>query len=361
MKKILSLLTACLLFTLSGYSFTQIVTVQNHVFTPANFTINLGDTIKYTWLNGSHTTTSLTIPAGAASWDRPINSSSATFTYVPSKTGVYNFKCTPHFAMGMKGSFTVTACTQPTVEISADGAIVFCKGESVLLNSNVSGSVTSYQWKKDGTNITNATHATYTATGNGSFTLKVNNNCGSTATSNAINITVNQLPGASITPSDTATICSGDSVKLKANIGTALTYIWKRNGTIIPNATKNFYYAKTAGNYKVIVTKTTTGCSKTSAVTTIIITCSNAIAAKLPDNKIQVFPNPSSNNFHIVIPSTYNNQYTISIFNVDGTLIESKKIISGDFSFGSEFKPGIYFIEIGRDNVIIVKEKVIKN
>src|SRR5271169_2261815 len=104
MKHLLSAIAICLLFSFKAYSFTQIVTVQNHVFTPASFTINLGDTVKWTWLNGSHTTTSLTIPAGAATWDHPINTSSKSFIYVPSVAGVYNYKCTPHFAMGMQGN-----------------------------------------------------------------------------------------------------------------------------------------------------------------------------------------------------------------------------------------------------------------
>ncbi len=87
MKKNLSLILMCLLFSFNGYSFVQNVTVQDHVFTPSSFTINLGDSVRFTWINGSHTTTSLIIPAGAATWDHPINSSSKSFIYVPSKTG----------------------------------------------------------------------------------------------------------------------------------------------------------------------------------------------------------------------------------------------------------------------------------
>jgi hypothetical protein len=76
MKKFLPVFAACLLFVLKAFSFTQIVTVQNHVFTPASFTINLGDTIVWSWIDGSHTTTSLGIPAGAVAWNKNINSSS---------------------------------------------------------------------------------------------------------------------------------------------------------------------------------------------------------------------------------------------------------------------------------------------
>src|SRR6185312_9888413 len=96
---------------------------------------------------------------------------------------------------------------------------------------------------------------------------------------------------------------------------------WKRNGVIIPGATSSSYVAKQAGNYKVTVTKTTTGCSKTSAATTVEINCANAVAAKLSANKIQIFPNPSSNDFHISIPSFNSNQFSISLYDVNGRLM----------------------------------------
>jgi plastocyanin len=359
MKKYLSLVTICMLFTLSGYSFTQIVNVKNFSFSPVSFTINIGDTIRWVYVSGTHTTTSLTIPAGAAAWDHPINSSSTSFTYVPTKTGTYNYKCTFHFAMGMQGDFTVV-CPNASAQISAATSTTFCQGGSVVLNSNVSSSITSYQWKKNGTNISTATAASYTAKSNGAYTLMVTNSCGKAATSNKINVTVNALPGAAITPSGTVSICAGDSIKLKANTGTSNTYIWKRNGVIIPGATSSNYFVKKAGDYKVIVKKTTTGCSKTSAATTVVINCSNAITAKIPDYKIKIFPNPSSNDFHITIPSYNSDRFSLSVYGADGKLVGDKKINSANFLFGSELKPGIYFVEFKNANVVIAKEKIIK-
>ncbi len=359
MKKYLSLVTICLLFTLSGYSFTQIVSVKNFTFSPATFTINIGDTIQWVYAAGTHTTTSLTIPTGAAAWDHPVNSSSTTFTYVPTKAGIYNYKCTFHFAMGMKGDFTVV-CPQISASISAASATTFCQGGSVVLKSNVSSSFTSYQWKKNGTAITNATNANYTAKTTGGYTLVVTNNCAKTATSNTINVTVNPLPGATISPAGTVSICTGDSIKLKANTGSSNTYKWKRNGVNIPGATSSIYFAKKEGNYKVVVTKTTTGCSKASAATIIEINCANSIAAKLPANKIEIFPNPSANDFHIAIPAYNSNQFSLAVYDANGRLIRDSKISSANFSFGSELKPGIYFVEVKHANVVVTKEKIIK-
>ncbi len=84
------------------------INVANFTFTPANTTINLGDTVQLKWLEGDHTTTSGVIPGGAASWDSPITSTVPVFEYVPTVAGVYNYVCTPHADMGQIGKFTVT-------------------------------------------------------------------------------------------------------------------------------------------------------------------------------------------------------------------------------------------------------------
>lgn len=362
MKKILSAITICLLFVINAYSFTQIVTVQNHVFTPSSFTINLGDTVRFTWLDGSHTTTSLTIPAGAVSWDHPMNSSSTSFTYIPSKTGVYNYKCIPHFSMGMKGNFTVV-CPQAGVQISANGSVTFCKGESVVLKSAVTSAITSYQWKKDGTNIANAIASTYSATATASYTLMVTNSCGNSATSNAINVKANPLPKAIITPSDTVYICRHDSVTLQATTGASQTYQWQKNGSAISGATASNYTVKAAGKYRVIVTKTTTGCSKQSAVTRVIIQCPSLakINSIVDDNAAaKIFPNPSAGTFHISIPYYNEGKYFLTVFDVTGKQVINSKIIAKDYSFGNELSAGIYLVLVKNDNRIILREKVIK-
>lgn len=96
-------------FSLSATEFT--VQVSNFQFTPSALTISLGDVVKFVWVNGSHTTTSATIPAGAAAWDKPMNSGSTVFSYTPTVTGLYNYICTPHEAFGMIGTITVDATT----------------------------------------------------------------------------------------------------------------------------------------------------------------------------------------------------------------------------------------------------------
>lgn len=106
MKKIYTLfLTVLLLSTIKTSATIVNVTVADFQFSPANFTINAGDTIIWTWLSGAHTTTSDNIPSGAMSWDEPIDQSSPFFIYIPLVGGTYNYEC--DFHSQMQASFTV--------------------------------------------------------------------------------------------------------------------------------------------------------------------------------------------------------------------------------------------------------------
>jgi plastocyanin len=97
-----------------------VINTQDYTFSPSSIsTVMTGDTLRWVWVNGSHTTTSVSIPSGAASWDHPINSTSTSFDYVPTMVGTYNYHCSIHFAMGMTGSFTVSPLGVPPLpEIS---------------------------------------------------------------------------------------------------------------------------------------------------------------------------------------------------------------------------------------------------
>lgn len=107
MKKVYPLL-ASLLFINYAFATTHVVQVSNFQFSPSSLNVNVGDTIKWVWVNGFHTTTSLTIPSGAAAWDATMSSSSQTFLYKITADGVYNYECTPH-APAMAGTITASA------------------------------------------------------------------------------------------------------------------------------------------------------------------------------------------------------------------------------------------------------------
>jgi plastocyanin len=108
MKKFSSLffiLFITLFLTGFAYSATWVVQVSNFSFIPANLNVSVGDSIKWQWLNGDHTTTSSNIPAGAAAWNSLITGTNQIFIYVVAVPGDYQYVCTPH-APQMAGTFT---------------------------------------------------------------------------------------------------------------------------------------------------------------------------------------------------------------------------------------------------------------
>ncbi len=166
------------------------------------------------------------------------------------------------------GSAVVTVQSSATATITPAGSTTFCSGGVVVLYANT-GTGLSYQWKRDGINITGATGSSLAASTAGSYTVVVTNAC-SSATSAATVVTVNPLPPANITAGGPTTFCSGGSVTLNAVVAANRTYQWKKNSVNISGATASSYVANTSGTYKVTVTNTVTGCSKTTGTGVVV-------------------------------------------------------------------------------------------
>jgi plastocyanin len=120
-KIILTVLLFSSMFVATGNSttFTVSVGTGGMFFVPSAIpNAHVGDTIKWVWEIGIHTTTSTTIPLGAAIWDAPINATATSFSYVITTAGTYNYQCTFHAIFGMTGSFVAAPVgIQPTGEV----------------------------------------------------------------------------------------------------------------------------------------------------------------------------------------------------------------------------------------------------
>lgn len=111
MKRLIFIFIAVLLLNIKLFATTHIIQVSDFSFSPMNINAEVGDIIKWEWVSGNHTTTSVSVPIGAAMWDNPINSSSATFEIVVSVAGTYDYVCTPHSSM-MTGTIIVSTATK---------------------------------------------------------------------------------------------------------------------------------------------------------------------------------------------------------------------------------------------------------
>ena len=175
-------------------------------------------------------------------------------------------------------AINVTVNTAPSVSITAGGPTSFCSGGSVVLSATSSLNYT-YQWRRNGTNLSGATSSSYTATTSGSYSVVVTQG-GCSTTSATVSVTSSAAPSATITAGGMTSFCAGGSVMLTANSGTGLTYQWRRDGAAISGATSVGYSATQSGAYTVVVTSG--GCSTTSPATTVtvkaapVVSCSSS-------------------------------------------------------------------------------------
>ena len=93
-------------------------------FDPAQVTIVVGDTIKWTAVSGDHTVTSGTGSNDANAgdlFDEELPEGD-TYTREFSTVGTFDYFCIPHEADGMKGKVIVTAIDIDTTQVSASGS-----------------------------------------------------------------------------------------------------------------------------------------------------------------------------------------------------------------------------------------------
>lgn len=180
-----------LLLPYTTWSAVHIVNVQNNFFSPSNINnVQVGDIIRWVWVSGIHTTTSSTIPSGAASWDSPITSGSPSFEYTVTVAGSYNYVCTPHVGIGMVGSFTVSAGSTLSVSPSNQNVSAMAGSAIFTVTSNSNWTATS-----------NQTWCTVTPSGNGNGTLTANytTNPATTTRVATVTVSVSGLPSETVT------------------------------------------------------------------------------------------------------------------------------------------------------------------
>jgi plastocyanin len=172
-----SLIITAMVINTPGYAVKHIVSVSNFQFSPANVNASVGDTMRWVWSNGTHTTTSTpgAIPAGAASWDNAITNIVTSFEYIITVAGSYSYVCIPH-SPGMAGTITATAAA-PTLNVApSNRSVTGTAGTTTFtVTSNSTWTASSNQGWCTGTSG---------GTGNGTITANYTAN-----TTNAIRIT----------------------------------------------------------------------------------------------------------------------------------------------------------------------------
>jgi hypothetical protein len=310
-------------------------------------------------------------------WDNGVNDG---VSFVPSSSLMYTVTGIGSNGCTNTDQVFVTVNPTPVINIVNNNPSVICEGQTFMLGSN-SFNVATYQWKRNGINISGATSATYTGTQSGTYTLFVTSSQGCTATSSPVTISLTPLPFVSAGPDQV--ICNGDPVTL--NGSGASSYSWN-NGVLdglpfyptskntytvsttgttgcvvtdqvvvtVNNATFSTIYTTSMGDYVLNgVTYTESGTYTQNTVNqfgcdstiTLIITIVHAGVDELQTNNgIQVFPNPSlDGKFTMKYPEDFSCD-RITVSNSIGMILkelnEKPQIIDL-----KEFDSGTYFIE----------------
>jgi len=368
MKKLVSLVFILVLisgFTITKASFAvkHVVTVGNFFFNPSSVNVNVGDTIRWVWSAGSHTTTSTpgAIPAGAASWDALITSSVTSFEYKVTVAGSYAYVCTPH-APGMAGTFTAAGIT-PTLSVTPPNRDVTAAAgvTTFTVTSNSSWTASS-----------NASWCTVTPSGSGNGTINANFSENTTISVRIATITVmvSGLPNQTVTvtqagaalilavgPSNQNVPSTTGSTTFDVTSNTSWTVTSDATWcTVDPsgsgNATITANYSANTTNFVRIATITVTVSGLTPQMVTVTQAASTVGVNENHLANLQVYPNPTKGVFKIKGVKAEEQVVEVSVMDISG-----KKILSGIYNGtdGSTFditgEPnGYYFVRINSGN-----------
>ena len=250
---------------------------------------SLAETVTYNINGGTNTTINVAA------------NSTATISAPTTIAGVYNYnlvsvvyQTAPTCSNTISGKATITVLATPTGNIAVtenSGTTandnIICAGDAVTFTAPNGGSGASYTWKVNGTTVqgpnTDQTYSTTTLTTGQTVTVDVanSNNCGATFTAPAI--TVNPLPSATLTVTESSgtsndnIICPNAPVTLTAAMGST-TYSFLINGTAVATGSSNTF--------------TTTNITSTSTVA-VTVTNSNGCQATSSNQTITVSPVPT--------------------------------------------------------------------
>lgn len=367
-----------ILFCLITLSFQEtmavkwVVQVSNFVFTPSNLpNVNVGDTVRWVWVSGNHTTTSSNIPTGAASWDHLINSGNQFFEYKVTVAGNYDYVCTPHAGMGMTGSFTASG-SLPTLTVSPSNQNVPASMGTTNFNVTSNSSWTA---------SSNAGWCAVTPSGSGNGTLSADytQNISLSPRVATITVTVSGIPSQTVTVSQAGAAPtlnvspSNQTVDYTAG-NTSFTVTSNTSWTTTRDASWCTATPSGSGNGTIAVTyeENPTNAVRIANITvtvsglppTVVTVTQDGSTVSVKENSsvnMMVYPNPSAGIFKVNI----DNGASVTgyeVINLTGKSIQlQNSMTQNQFNIDLTTQPeGCYFLRVNSDKGTILKKLILK-
>ena len=272
--------------------------------------------------------------------------------YVATESGGYS--CVVSSPSCTNTSNEVNVIASAPASITINGQIAVCNGQSTLLQAN-QGLGFTYQWSKNGVQLTTANSSSLVVSEQGTYSVEVTN--GSCISSVQTIITAGVTPVApAISSLGSLVLCNGSNVSLEGIFTSGINYQWTLNGDSIVNATSANYTADVAGIYCLVVSNSS-GCRDTSNC--MVVT--NCVGFEtLSSSDIALYPNPASQLLTMEITSNHRIG-SIEILDLQGRTIHVQAYNSSNGKYQipvSEISNGIYFISINTDQGNITKRFV---
>ncbi|MBL7932073.1 MAG: T9SS type A sorting domain-containing protein [Bacteroidia bacterium] len=282
--------------------------------------------------------------SGASTYLWSDNSTSATFTDIPTSNTTYTVTGTA--ANTCTNTQTVSVYIKPTPTINiASTSTVACVGETIGV---LATGASSFQWAggpaTGAYTITAGTTSAYTVTGTGT------NQC---QTDKVLNLTIYAIPNLTITAARPK-FCKGEKIKITAS--GASTYTWSGPASFPSQVNSTVQVNPTVTTTYTIIGKSTDGCRDTIAYALVVDACAGIDNFGTQSSSVSIYPNPAKDEF--TVKSEF--EMKLTIFNELGQFVKTVSLTEEN-SYQVEVKDleqGIYFIN-GQNSEGAVRQKVI--
>jgi hypothetical protein len=266
---------------------------------------------------------------------------------------------------------TVSPITGPPIVSVSANPDTFCAGSNVTLSATVSNAGSpSYQWRRNGVNISGATSPVFTTSNvaNGDhITCKVTSNAPcqpiDTATSNTLTMHVVLIPPPVVTLTTyPCHYAAGDTVTFTAHLPSntnGFTYQWRKNGVDIPGANFSIYTSShlAVGDIICIVVHSSVPCTiPDSTIACVSLTLNVNTVKNL--NGVLIYPNPILNE---LIIDGLTAGTVIKLYNIIGQeLFRGISVSQKETINTSYYATGTYILEISDANGNREIHKIVK-
>ena len=358
-----------MIFSLSGFSIKWVVSVANFQFTPASLpNVSSGDTIRWEWASGTHTTTSTTIPAGAWTWDQPIDAVNTIYEYKAILVGTYNYYCMHH--PSMVASFTVTGTT-PTLNVTPSNQNVTSVAGTTNFNVTSNSSWTA---------STPASWCSVTPSGTGNGTIMATYISNPTVNQRVASITVS-VSGLSpqvvtvtqagapatltVTPSNQNVTMSASTTNFTITSNTDWVAVSNSGWcTVTPSGTGNgtvtATYSDNSSGPPRMATITITVSGLTPQQVTVSQDGTTGIAVNRT-NTLQVYPNPTMGMLTVISGESVGKLDDLTVMDITGRTIFSNVVSSGQqYTLDLSLYPGgYYFVRVTSETGTLTRKVIL--